>query len=253
MPEHPTIPTVHGRKGTIPLIGSLGGSATYNPATDSRLVGWYNESSVVLTDDVDAWNDATSHNNDLTTVLGVGDLKPHYLLEDSEINNHNCVEFAAQGEALRRTSAPSGITNAATIAIVSRKNAISQGGFYAQGFGTGNHHPFSDGVVYDGFFSTTRQTAGTPSPATEGTYHIWIIHAENNNYRIEIDGVQLFATATYTFDAGNRFTLGCGSDNGTVIGFSLAGRIAEIHLFNTVLSATDRGAVRTYLETRFAL
>lgn len=253
MPCYPTIPTLHGRRGTIPLIGGLNGSASFNPATDARVAAWYNETSVQVTDGVDAWEDATTNNNDLSLVLGSGSAKPQYLTEDSEINNHNSVTFASAGEALRRTSAPSGITTAATLAFVARKNAVSQGGFYAQGFASGNHHPFSDGVVYDGLFSTTRQTCGTPSPATEGSYHIWIIHAQNSNYRVEIDGVQLFATSTYTFNAGSRFTLGCGSDDGATIGFSLAGRIAEVILLNTVLSSGDRAAVRSYFETKFAL
>lgn len=251
MPDFPTIPSLHGRKATIPLIGGEAGSASYNPATDPRLVAWYNESTIQVSDDVDAWDDATSNNNDLTTVLGAGSLKPHFVSE--AINTHSAVQFAAQGEALRRTSAPAGITNAATLALVCQKDAVSQAGFYAQGFASGNHHPFSDAVVYDGLFSSTRQTCGTPSPATEGAFHIWIIQAQNNNYRLEIDGTQLFSTSTYTFNAGSRFTLGCGSDTGAVIGFSLAGMIAEVHLLNAFLSTPDVAAVRTYLENRFAL
>lgn len=221
----------------------------FNPATDSRVVAWYEETGIVRDGtDVQGWTDSVG-SNDMTSDLG----SPLPQFGAADLNSHSTVIFLGLGEELRKATAISGITTAATMYIVGKKDAVSDGGFYAQGFASGNHHPFTDGVVYDGFCTSTRKTCGTPSPATEGGWHIWGFHSGASDYRVEIDGSQLFTTSTNTFAAGSRFAVGCGSDDGTTAGFRLSGAIAEVIILNQILAAGDRAKVLAYLESRFAL
>jgi hypothetical protein len=60
-----------------------------------------------------------------------------------------------------------------------------------------NHWPWMDGNIYDDFGTTSRKTAGNPTPSL-ASFRLISQHSAANDFVINIDGVQFYSTATNT-------------------------------------------------------
>ena len=60
-----------------------------------------------------------------------------------------------------------------------------------------NHWPYSDGNIYDDFGSTSRKTAGNPTPSL-ASFRLISQHSAASDFVIRIDGVQFYSTSTNT-------------------------------------------------------
>lgn len=109
-----------------------------------------------------------------------------------------------------------------------------------------NHYPFTDGVIYDGTFSTTRKTVGNPT-ASLAAWRVVEVSSKANEWIFRLDGTELHNTATNTFEG--RSSTGLAS-NGTD---TLPGQIAGVYIFSSVLDLTDRTTIIDYINDRFAL
>jgi hypothetical protein len=94
--------------------------------------------------------------------------------------------------------------------------------------------------------------SGAPAGSQLGTANFHVIDKlyNNGNFQGYLDGNQVINGAGATYNLGNSETgIGRQFDTGTYY----AGDIAEVVIFNSALSASDRQAVESYLGTKYAV
>jgi hypothetical protein len=254
MPRYATLPTLHKRKATIPLIGNdLTSSGGFTPATPAGLQAWYKDTGIV--DDgstVQQWSDSSGNGNHL---LPIG-TEPGISIDN--LNHHNVVLFSTSdgstGTPLHKGSAlMSG--SAATMVIVAYKDSNwGEGGWYTtRAIAQANHHPFSDNNVYDTFFSTARKSCGAQVVTISDNWRILIIRSQANDYRMQIGSTSQFTTATNTFALGSDFILGCGAYDGANQTYAFQGMVAEAVVYNAFVSDSNVANLVSYYQSRFLI
>jgi hypothetical protein len=255
VPNYPTLPTIAKQKGTIPLIGAQeSGSSSFSPDQIAGLQAWYKDAGIVTSgSDVVEWSDSSINGKHLAAVIANSPTT-------STLNGHTVLSFTSTdggegGSALGHGEALFSEGNSATVFIVARKSSNwAEAGLYTtRSAGQANHHPFSDFVVYDSCFSDTRKNCGTQIVTINNNWRIFAFRSEFNLYDCYIDGGLQFTTGTNEQAFGSDFILGAGAFNGSVLSYSLEGLMAEVIVYNVLLSAGEMDQVGGYLATRFAL
>lgn len=106
--------------------------------------------------------------------------------------------------------------------------------------------PFTDGIIYDEAYSTTRQTTVNPTPSLTSV-HCYEVVSTNSEWTSLLDGAQLFTTATNTFAANATWLIG-NSGGGNF----LDGKLAELLICNAKQTA-NRPQIVSYLNGRYSL
>lgn len=232
----------------------LGGdTGAFSPGDLASLQAWYKETGLVLeATDIIGWNDSSGNAKNLVPL----DARPQ--LQANFLNGFDVVQFTTAagsvGNPLNFGSAIMAGT-AATLFIVGYKDSSwGEAGFYTtRATGQANHHPFSDNNVYDANFSTARKSCGAQVVTISNNWRIFCIQSETGNYRMYIDGQTQHTTATNTFALGSDLIIGVGDYDGINQTYALAGYVAEVILFNEVLSTTNVNNNGNYLADRFNL
>jgi hypothetical protein len=117
----------------------------------------------------------------------------------------------------------------------------------------GAHVPYTDGNVYDTFYTSARKTL-TPSAGFSTVSACgYNPRSTAGSWAAKVNGVEVYSTATNTFsvNADNGIlALSPISDSRRIIYFR--GRFYEFLLFNKILSTTERSQVETYIRRRYA-
>lgn len=109
--------------------------------------------------------------------------------------------------------------------------------------GNSNYFPFSDGVIYDDFGSTVRKTVGNPTPSL-ANWHIYSARSAANLWKANLDGVELFSTATNTVGfKGTNLSLITKTEY----------QLAALMVFNVYLDAGQLNALGRYLGKKFRI
>ncbi|MBP9070718.1 MAG: DUF11 domain-containing protein [Caldilineaceae bacterium] len=137
-------------------------------------------------------------------------------------------------------------------------------------FGGGGSQPrytYSDRRIYDDFGSSDRKVwtpSNTAAPGAEGAtgatvsgpnrlttdYHIYNILSQTNNWQAAFDGVTALTDNTNTVSFYMEAVPHLGGAYG---GYSNGGRVAEVVLFNRVLTASERQKINSYLALKYGL
>ena len=113
---------------------------------------------------------------------------------------------------------------------------------------SGTHYPFTDGIVYDAFGTNTRKTVGDlATPLTSP--HIYNVRSSAGNWTLEINGTQVFTTASNTAAFIGAALFGT---TYTSVHF-LDGTVAYMVLCNQVQTPEVRAAFVQYLKGRFGI
>jgi hypothetical protein len=120
-----------------------------------------------------------------------------------------------------------------------------------------SHFPYTDGTIYDQFGTDTRKTTVNPTPSLASAFHLYHVISKSGEWTSELDGTQLFTTATNTvgwnpaplIGAGNHTDI-LGDPSGTPYVF--AGDMARL-LITPELSAGNRTKMKTYVGTVYGL
>jgi hypothetical protein len=126
--------------------------------------------------------------------------------------------------------------------------------------GQDNHWPFSNGVFYSDFGSTTRNTVGTPTASFSSDYHIISLYSDTNDWAFFVDGgtggssggtSALYSTASNTigWNTGTYYQPYLGSDGST----GIDGWVAEIYFTNAKQTTADRQKNEGYLAWKWGL
>lgn len=113
------------------------------------------------------------------------------------------------------------------------------------------NYPWSDGNIYDGWFSTTRKSCGTPGAGFVGMWHVYEVVSTGSEYTAFHNGTQFFTTASNTpGGARNDKTLGRSSLGS---GYLFQGWVAEIFVYDNKISGGDRSAIYSYINGKYGL
>lgn len=192
-----------------------------------------------------------------TATQSTGSLQP--LRVASALNGHAVVRFDGTDDWLDLGNLSATFPTAATLFVV---GTIS-GGDTSYCFYESNYNPAPGLGVADGWwrFSGTGNAYLRPfrhnrienapaAPPTTGT-HIWSIRSSSALYMPRLDRA-VWSTADYgahTFEPGLQHAIGRGAAGDQY----LNGDIAEVLVYNSVLSAGDVARVEDYLASKYAI
>lgn len=239
------------------VSGSLGGGAApvFSPADIAGLQLWLKADAGAGTNDGDAiasWTDQSGNTKHATQATGTK--RPTY---KTNIQNGKPVARFDGGDAL---VTPSITLGAFTVCVVF---SASANGFIYEQSATANSNNGS--YLYTDITQTSQiyraaVQSGKSRAANWGIGSTWRVvtqrfggtHATN---QLWINGtLQTMSDGSFTSDPGTTpisDVINIGSRNQA--GVFLTGDIAEILIYNSALSSTDRSAVETYLQAKYAL
>lgn len=199
-------------------------------------------------DEIAVWQDQSGNGNHLTQFSTSG-VRPSLDSGTTHLGR-NTVRFTAAG--IERMNIPDmfdGLSEAevfATLKMVADPAASSaSAGLWTLNNGSAfhTHHPWTDGVIYDNTFSTTRKTVGNVTPALTN-WHVYSIRSASGDWEAYIDNTSVFSTGTNTVElpAGTS-TLGMSAN----FSHFFDGWIAELVIYPFTLDSTQRGDVYDFL------
>ena len=178
--------------------------------------------------------------------------QPLYILDG--LNNQAAVRFSGTNQHFTLPAAISNGLSQAEIFIVLKaasKNPPQNKKLWRFGSGGETRYPQTDGIVYDPFGRIEVNATGEPSQDITQA-HIYNVSAKDGEWISRINGVTHFATKSSTFKLTHVPRLGNG-DTATTSDSMFAGDIAEVLLYQQVLTESERDTVARYLCQRYDL
>lgn len=171
----------------------------------------------------------------------------------SQINSLPALAF--NGSQFTVPNVISGATAASAFIVVLPSSTGGDGGPMLGNFGTASssgHYPYQAGAIYDKWASTYRKGPIT-QPAGFFSWHLYHVHNATGDWRYYFNGAQHFSTTANTF-SGSTYSaspyIAVDQAGGT---YRFKGSIAEIVIYNSALSETDRQTVTEYLRAKYNL
>jgi hypothetical protein len=232
----------HAIGDIVPGITSPAEADTgFDPETISGLKIWLKADAIVAADgaSVATWEDSSASNQDVTQ--GVAGLRPTY--QTNELNGLPVVRFDGSDDFLGTTSFIGVMPSAGSIYVVATINSDTD---YAlvDVSGNGLWRYAGDGNSYMRVMRTDRPLIGSGAPTTGS--HLFVVESSAATWNYTIDGVSI-GTATPGYESQD-FIIGSNNTSSP-----LNGDIAEVLIYNSVLSAPNRAAVETYLTDKWGL
>lgn len=112
---------------------------------------------------------------------------------------------------------------------------------------TNNAHYGYYGTIYDDFGSTVRYTVGDP-PGLLSDWHIYNVSTAPNEWIARLDGTTLYSAGSNTVGFTAYPALGMSSS-----GIFLNGEVAEVLVYDSVLTPEMRSLIMVYLRDKYAL
>lgn len=193
-----------------------------------------------------SWSDESGQSNDATQ--GTGGNQPIY--HTNRINSLPTVTFNGTSQYFSLPDFASAFTQG-EVFIVAKvasdpPSIQSKTGLWSFGTATNNtHYPWTDGVIYDTWGSTTRHTVGNQfQPLT--TQRLYNVSTAAGSWIARVDGVQVLSDGSNTVGFPTAPTLGKSLQS-----FYLNGEIGEIAIYSAPLSSDDRASVVSCLMTKW--
>lgn len=248
-----------------PLI-SGGGSAPVIPPDGLSL--WLKaDAGVTLYESfVTAWVDQSESGITATPI----DTNPTY--NSSDLNGKPTITLSrvsvGDNESLSLDSNPMGASGTTAFVV----NYVDQDVFPVDGEGgdangallgnfgsaeNGSHWPYAFGgtaSVYDSFATDTRKdNLGLPGGIT--SWNIYSVHSQDDDYKLFCNGIQFHSDVSnvYSNTIGGNGTLYIGMQNNAGTDQIFKGKVAEIVIYNRVLTTPERQQVEQYLNSKYQI
>ena len=194
---------------------------------------------------VATWADSSGFGNDATqTSAG-----QQPILVTSVVNGLPVVHFAAsQSQFFQLPNFMNGASTGELFIVVraaSAKPTNGSGLFSNFGANHGTFYPASDGMIYDDFGSTNQQEVGLP-PANITAFNLYNVTSANGPWVARMNGVPFNSFTGNSVSFRTNPMLGQG-------GGDFDGDIAEMIVYDHVLSNAERAEVGAYLTKKYAL
>jgi hypothetical protein len=233
-----------------PVVGSLGGYEGWHPLQEPTLLAYLDGDEFTATThgtSVATWTDKKAGNS----AQGPGGQQPTVDVTTG-LNGDAVVDFSGggTGQLMLLPDIMSGLS-AGSVFFIAKDNNDPPPVYDGHPFSCetpllGNHYPYSDGTVYCGFGSTTRQTTVNPSTSL-ATWHIGNFNSAANDWSFFVNGVSQYSTTTNTvgFSASPSLAAKTGSTQGT-----WDGKLAILLLFSAVPNQALREKIEGWLAWR---
>jgi len=118
------------------------------------------------------------------------------------------------------------------------------------------HYPYGpDCFVYDAFATRLRKDGITPPVTITNAWTLYSVKSTDNDWQSFVNGQLMYSDPTNTYSSavgGDDTTLYIGKQtaNGT---YSLKGKVAEVIVYNRVLTTPERQQVEAYLNSKYEI
>lgn len=163
-------------------------------------------------------------------------------------NGMPAVHFDGVNDSLSIPNMLSGVTNVEVIAVLKAATGSpsSYQGLWRFGSMGYAYYPEPSGQIQDSFASTTMHMVGKPVQ-TVNQFHGYDVSSGNGLWQARINGVLQTSDTNNTFSTSSTLYLGNAGS------YYFTGDIAEILVFNRLLSDEEREAVGLYVNSRYGL
>jgi len=249
-------------------IRKVGGGAQFSPGNLSGLSLWLKaDAGVSLSgSDVTTWADQSGNGRHANSV----DADPTY--NSSDLNGKPTISLSSvavgDNQSLSIDGNPMGASGTTAFVV----NYVDPSVFPVNGVGgnpngallgnfgsaeNGSHWPYASGgvaSVYDAFATDTRKdNLGLPTGITN--WNIYSVYSQNNDWKIFCNGTEFY------FDNANVYSNAIANDTSLYIGMQnnsgsdqiFKGKVAEVVVYNRVLTTPERQQVEAYLNTKYAI
>ena len=236
----------------------------FSPADISGLSLWLKaDAGVTLSDsNVTAWADQSGNGRNATPDNPTD--KP--LFNASDKNGKPTISLTSMSDEVERvftiSSNPLGASGSTAFSVqyvedvcdASNDNGPIFGNF--GGSEIQSHYPYGqDCLVYDSFATTSRKTALTPPTTISDAWSIYSVHSTNGEWKDYVNGQLMHSDSSNTYNnsiGGDDATLYIGKQTGAG-NFTLKGKVAEVIVYNRVLTTQERQQVEAYLNSKYAI
>jgi hypothetical protein len=229
-------------------------------SNSTRNVGSPTTSSRIITNPVSEWADQSGNGNNATPVAD----NPIYNISD--LNSKPTISLTSMSDEIERVFSisinPLGVAGSTAFSVQYVEDvcdAEDDNGAIFGNFGeseTQTHYPYGvDCLVYDSFATTSRKVELTPPTAITDTWSIYSVHSTNGEWKDYVNGQLMHSDPSNTYSnsvGGDDTTLYIGKQTG-LGNFSLKGKVAEVIVYNRVLTTPERQQVEAYLNQKYAI
>ncbi len=224
----------------INVCSQGGRCSAVRPDTISGLLLWLRADWLNLSDgdQVSSWTDSSGNNNHAIVGVGTASMRPTYV--SRSVNNKPALRYDGIDDVLRLTT---GLTSVRTIFVVMKwSNQVNDYVPLLGGTTTYDFHgsPGSSFVVWGSYSSTCLNTGA--SAWNNGTTVVSTsIPKDRSNF--QLIEIQTSCNATVTNISQDRY----------IAGRAIHGEIAEVILYDNVISTANRQKVERYLKSKYNL
>ena len=181
-----------------------------------------------------------------------GTQRPTYNATDANFNSEPSLTFNGTSNFVADTSFNStGLTEAELFLVGKIDNdppaASAQSGISLFGSGTTSHFPFTNSSIFESFGTTLRKSVGNPTDSLASPF-IYNIISQSGEFTANINGSQIFTTATNTVGWNVGFTRIGVSSGGSIF---YDGEMVTWIVFDFILSGEQRSELYTALESKY--
>ncbi|MDR2429404.1 MAG: fibronectin type III domain-containing protein, partial [Puniceicoccales bacterium] len=191
---------------------------------------------------LNGWPDQSGRNNSATSPNVA--VRPE-VVTDPETNRPVVRFNAAQSRQLNLPHFMNGATEGEAFVVLKATSATPSAhrGLWRMGAAGNSYYPLNTGALSDFFGTTTSRSLGAPA-ADITQWHVYNVSSKPGEWSARFNGVQQHLATTNTVSWSTTPLLGHSGSN------AFDGSIAEILVFDRVLSAAERETISTYLQTR---
>jgi hypothetical protein len=188
------------------------------------------------------WVDQSGRNND--AVQPEADQQPQLIA--NQVNGLPVVHFIQNHRTLLQLpDVMAGATAGEAFAVL-RKTSVPIVGLWAFGNDMGSRYPENGNWIWDSFAATTMRNEGTPPIDLTG-FHLYNVGGNAKGWFQNFNGVSFAREASNTVKFRKDPALGDGQ------GCYFDGDMAEVLIYDHVLTDTDRKSVTDYLTQKYQL
>lgn len=228
-------------------------TTSVTPDSIANLELWLKADAITGLNDGDlisTWNDSSGNSRNATSSLGN---RPTYK-SSGGANNLPYVQFDGVDDQFDLPNFLGSFTAGEQFVVVKLNADPSDsltGAAVLNRWGTAgvnrDLYPDTDGIIYDGWGSSTRKNTVDPTPALT-SWRVYGAITTSSEWTNFLDGSQLFTTATNTVSWSTAPRIGV-----TDTLRNLNGQVEEIIFYSRKLSSTERQTVYDYLEGKYGI
>lgn len=213
----------------------------FTPSTLPGLAGWWKADALALADSapVTTWPDASGLGRHLT---GTATFKTNVVLSKPVVR-FNGVDNALIGPSLPALTAGEALI---LVKIVNDPSIGTRTGLWRFSSADDTHYPYPDGSIYEAFGSDTRRNSIPHPPLNQ--WRRYNVRSAPGAWSAYVDGAQIYATSANNVAFGPA---GIALGIARAAPYYLDGDIAEMILYDRVLTGAERAQLEGYLADKY--